>query len=175
MWSAGVILYILLAGFPPFYDESEPKLLSMIKECSYSFDDPAWQGISCSAKDLVSKLLVFDAKQRITAAHALQHPWCSGTLDRLNTLSTTVLNLRQMLAVKLKGVVKSIMALKRMNMGALDTKFRRRSSAGSDEYDALGPLAYDRKLPTRLFRQSDSDALDSKASGPGPRHRASVL
>ncbi len=46
LWSAGVVLYILLGGYPPFYDESEPALFDQIRKGKYSFDDPVWNTIS---------------------------------------------------------------------------------------------------------------------------------
>ena len=46
LWSAGVVLFILLGGYPPFFDESEPALFEKIRRGSYSFDDPLWENIS---------------------------------------------------------------------------------------------------------------------------------
>ena len=60
MWSAGVILFILLGGYPPFYDEHEPRLFMKIRQGKYSFDDPVWDEVSDSAKDLIRRLLVVD-------------------------------------------------------------------------------------------------------------------
>lgn len=58
MWSLGVILYILLCGFPPFYDDSTQTLFEIIKRGEYEFPSPYWDEVSTDAKDLVSKLLV---------------------------------------------------------------------------------------------------------------------
>ena len=77
MWSVGVILYILLCGFPPFYDDNNKKLFKLIVNASYSFPDPYWTTISPAAKDLISKLLVIDPQQRLSASQALAHPWIS--------------------------------------------------------------------------------------------------
>jgi serine/threonine protein kinase len=75
MWSIGVILYILLCGFPPFYDDNNKKLFAQIVSASYTFPEPYWTSISASAKDLVHKLLVVDAHRRLTAPQVLAHPW----------------------------------------------------------------------------------------------------
>jgi len=75
LWSAGVILFILLGGYPPFYDEHEPRLFMKIRRGQYSFDDPVWSHVSATAKDLIGKLLMTDPEKRLTAQEALQHPW----------------------------------------------------------------------------------------------------
>jgi len=63
MWSLGVILYILLCGFPPFYHEQTPQLYKQIKKGEYDFPDPYWTGISAEAKNLVACLLTVDPKK----------------------------------------------------------------------------------------------------------------
>ncbi|KXZ52376.1 hypothetical protein GPECTOR_9g420 [Gonium pectorale] len=73
MWSAGVVLYILLGGYPPFWSDSEPQLFDMIRKGKYSFGDPVWNKVSESAKDLIRKLLVVDPTKRLSATEALQH------------------------------------------------------------------------------------------------------
>lgn len=75
LWSVGVILYVLLCGFCPFYDECTPALFGLITSGTYTFPTPFWDNISDDAKDLVSKLLVVDPKNRFTATQALEHRW----------------------------------------------------------------------------------------------------
>ena len=75
MWSAGVILYILLCGFPPFYEEELPALFDQILHARYDFPSPWWDNISADGKDLVKKLLELDVKKRLKAAQVLAHPW----------------------------------------------------------------------------------------------------
>ncbi|KAL1511495.1 hypothetical protein AB1Y20_006293 [Prymnesium parvum] len=78
MWSAGVILYIMLCGFPPFYEEELPALFDQIMNARYDFPSPWWDDVSKNAKDLVRKLLEINPKKRLTAAQALQEPWIVG-------------------------------------------------------------------------------------------------
>jgi serine/threonine protein kinase len=78
MWSAGVILYILLCGFPPFYEEELPALFDQILKARYDFPSPWWDNISAEAKDLVKKLLELDPKKRYTAEQVMAHPWVVG-------------------------------------------------------------------------------------------------
>ena len=75
LWSLGVILYVILCGFPPFYSESTHRLYEQIKAGEYDFPSPYWTNISREAKDLVRKLLCVDVSKRYTADQVLQHPW----------------------------------------------------------------------------------------------------
>nr|XP_057933349.1 calcium/calmodulin-dependent protein kinase type 1D [Doryrhamphus excisus]XP_057933350.1 calcium/calmodulin-dependent protein kinase type 1D [Doryrhamphus excisus] len=77
-WSIGVIAYILLCGYPPFYDENDSKLFEQILKADYEFDAPYWDDISDSAKDFISSLMEKDPSQRFTCEQALRHPWIAG-------------------------------------------------------------------------------------------------
>jgi len=79
MWSVGVIIYILLSGYPPFYADSAPALFKKIMDVKYDFDDSVWDDISDSAKDLIRNLLVKDPAKRFTAVQCLAHPWVRGS------------------------------------------------------------------------------------------------
>ncbi len=75
MWSLGVIVYILLCGYPPFYGESEKQIYEMVRVGKFDFPDEEWGRVSPQAKDLIEKMLIVDPKDRLTAKEALQHPW----------------------------------------------------------------------------------------------------
>ncbi|XP_041350371.1 calcium/calmodulin-dependent protein kinase type 1-like [Gigantopelta aegis] len=77
-WSIGVIAYILLCGYPPFYDENDAELFKQILRAEYEFDSPYWDEISESAKDFIRKLMCKDPKHRNSCKQALAHPWISG-------------------------------------------------------------------------------------------------
>ncbi|GMH70141.1 hypothetical protein TL16_g05335 [Triparma laevis f. inornata] len=132
MWSLGVILYILLCGFPPFYEEHTPELFKVIKRGEYDFPSPYWDEVGDTAKDLINKLLVVDPAKRYTAAQVFEHPWMraenhnekgglihfQGNLKRYNAKR------------KFKGAIEGVMManmLKRM------LQVRRSSVEGADE------------------------------------------
>ncbi|XP_057644244.1 calcium/calmodulin-dependent protein kinase type II subunit alpha isoform X1 [Chionomys nivalis] len=75
--SPGVILYILLVGYPPFWDEDQHRLYQQIKAGAYDFPSPEWDTVTPEAKDLINKMLTINPSKRITAAEALKHPWIS--------------------------------------------------------------------------------------------------
>ncbi|WFD26904.1 MAPK-activated protein kinase Srk1 [Malassezia nana] len=75
MWALGCVLYTLLCGFPPFYDESIKTLSEKVSRGQYSFMSPWWDHISDDAKDLVAKLLCVDVEQRLTIDEFFEHPW----------------------------------------------------------------------------------------------------
>ena len=81
MWSMGVILYIMLSGYPPFYHTETEKIFAQIEKGDFDFPDPYWTKISESAKDLITRCLKVDPRQRITASEALRHPWLSVSLS----------------------------------------------------------------------------------------------
>jgi calcium-dependent protein kinase len=78
LWSIGVITYILLCGYPPFYGDTDPEIFASVRAGRYDFDSPEWTNVSAEAKDLISRLLLLDPSKRLTADEALRHPWLSG-------------------------------------------------------------------------------------------------
>ncbi|GAB0138324.1 hypothetical protein EsDP_00006560 [Epichloe bromicola] len=79
MWALGCVLYTLLCGFPPFYDESIEVLTEKVARGQYTFLSPWWDDISKSAKDLITHLLTVDPEKRFTIREFLAHPWVQGT------------------------------------------------------------------------------------------------
>lgn len=75
MWSIGVITYILLGGYPPFYDDNQKVLFEKIKKGEYSFHPEYWDAVSVEAKDLISRLLKVNPLERYTSEEALNHSW----------------------------------------------------------------------------------------------------
>ena len=75
LWSLGVIAFILLCGYPPFYDKNNVELFRLIIAGKFSFEKPWWDKISESAKDFIKHLLLLNPSARSTAREALDHPW----------------------------------------------------------------------------------------------------
>ncbi|KAI1823272.1 CAMK/CAMK1 protein kinase [Xylaria intraflava] len=79
MWALGCVLYTLLCGFPPFYDESIEVLTEKVAKGQFTFLSPWWDDISKSAQDLISHLLTVDPDKRYTIKEFLNHPWIRGS------------------------------------------------------------------------------------------------
>ncbi|XP_076239061.1 calcium/calmodulin-dependent protein kinase II isoform X14 [Calliopsis andreniformis] len=75
IWACGVILYILLVGYPPFWDEDQHRLYQQIKTGSYDYPSPEWDTVTPEAKNLINQMLTVNPSKRITASEALKHPW----------------------------------------------------------------------------------------------------
>ncbi|KAM9077602.1 calcium/calmodulin-dependent protein kinase type II subunit beta isoform 2-T2 [Megaptera novaeangliae] len=75
IWACGVILYILLVGYPPFWDEDQHKLYQQIKAGAYDFPSPEWDTVTPEAKNLINQMLTINPAKRIAAHEALKHPW----------------------------------------------------------------------------------------------------
>lgn len=117
MWSFGVILYILLGGYPPFYDDNQKILFKKIIKGEYTFHPEYWGGVSEDAKDLIRGLLTHDPAKRLTVDQALKHKWIIEKAEELEkrNLDTNLAELRKYLATrKLKAGVRAIMTVNRM-------------------------------------------------------------
>ncbi|KAG7513879.1 calcium/calmodulin-dependent protein kinase type IV [Solea senegalensis] len=120
MWSVGVILYILLCGFEPFFDpRGDQYMYTRILNCDYEFVSPWWDDVSLNAKDLVSKLIVLDPLKRLSVREALQHPWVLGKAARFSHMDTAQRKLQEFNARrKLKAAMKAVVATSRMHEGS---------------------------------------------------------
>mmetsp|Transcript_25956 Transcript_25956/g.28860 ORF Transcript_25956/g.28860 Transcript_25956/m.28860 type:complete len:354 (-) Transcript_25956:1066-2127(-) len=81
LWGIGIITYVLLAGYPPFYAEDDVQLFDKIIAVDFDYDDECWQEISEAAKDFISKLLVRDPSDRMTAEQAMKHGWLTADVS----------------------------------------------------------------------------------------------
>ena len=85
IWSCGVVYYIMLCHFPPFYADGTRKLFQKIIKGSYDFPSPYWDEVSENAKDLISRMLVLNADERLTAKEVSSHPWLSQVVPLNNS------------------------------------------------------------------------------------------
>jgi len=119
IWAIGVILYIMLCGFPPYYDEDNTTMFNDILGLPVSFPSPEWDFVSDKAKEFVLKLMEKDPEKRLTAKEALNWEWVAsarkpGKLSQVNLLST-VNQLKKFNARrKFRGAVHTISALNKL-------------------------------------------------------------
>ena len=126
MWSVGVILYILLGGYPPFIDDNQRKLFRKIRKGQYEFHEEYWGPVSEDAKNLISNLLCVNAERRLTAREALQSNWIALASDESlakNDMHSNLIELRKFNGKrKFRAAVKSVIAANRLqNFLAFDT------------------------------------------------------
>ncbi|TMW96385.1 hypothetical protein EJD97_007468 [Solanum chilense] len=149
VWSAGVILYILLSGVPPFWDETEKGIFHAILQGEIDFHSDPWPSISNSAKDLVRKMLTQDAKSRITSAEVLEHPWLqSGEASDKPIDSAVLSRMKQFRAMnKLKKLALKVIA---ENLSEEEIKGLKAMFANMDT-DNSGTITYE-ELKSGLAR-----------------------
>ncbi|XP_051152566.1 calcium-dependent protein kinase 26-like isoform X2 [Andrographis paniculata] len=162
VWSAGVIVYILLSGVPPFWGESEQEIFEEILHGDVDFDSDPWPEISESAKDLVKRMLVRDPKKRLTAHQVLRHPWvCIDGVAPDKPLDSAVLSrLMQFSAMdKLKKIALRVIAesLSEEEIAGLKEMFK------AIDTDSSGHITFEElKIGLRRFgaNLNESEILD---------------
>ncbi|XP_073478233.1 calcium/calmodulin-dependent protein kinase type II subunit beta isoform X8 [Aquarana catesbeiana] len=125
IWACGVILYILLVGYPPFWDEDQHKLYQQIKAGAYDFPSPEWDTVTPEAKNLINQMLTINPGKRISAHEALKHPWvCQrSTVASMMHRQETVECLKKFNARrKLKGaILTTMLATRNFSVGRQTT------------------------------------------------------
>ncbi len=126
MWSVGVILYILLGGYPPFIEDDQKRLFRKIRKGQYEFHEEYWGTVSEDAKNLISNLLCVRAKDRLTAGEALQSNWIAAATDAelgAIDMESNLHNLRKFNGKrKFRAAVASVIAANKLkNFLAFDT------------------------------------------------------
>ncbi|XP_044945550.1 calcium/calmodulin-dependent protein kinase type II subunit beta isoform X8 [Mustela lutreola] len=155
IWACGVILYILLVGYPPFWDEDQHKLYQQIKAGAYDFPSPEWDTVTPEAKNLINQMLTINPAKRITAHEALKHPWvCQrSTVASMMHRQETVECLKKFNARrKLKGAILTTMLAtrnfsaksllnKKADAGKPQTNSTKNSAAATSPKGTLPPAA----------------------------------
>nr|AGJ83805.1 calcium-dependent protein kinase 1a [Vitis amurensis] len=150
VWSAGVILYILLSGVPPFWGENEKSIFDAVLQGYVDFDSAPWPSISSSAKDLIKKMLMYDPKRRVTASDALNHPWLreDGVAPDKPIDSAVLVRMKQFRAMnKLKKLALKVIA---ENLSEEDIKGLKQMFNNMDT-DRSGTITFE-ELKTGLSR-----------------------
>ncbi|CAN1156548.1 Calcium-dependent protein kinase 4 [Linum perenne] len=142
VWTAGVILYILLSGVPPFWAETQQGIFDAVLKGHIDFDSDPWPLISESAKDLIRRMLCSSPKERLTAHEVLCHPWiCENGVAPDRALDTAVLTrLKQFSAMnKLKKMALRVIAesLSEEEIAGLKEMFK------SMDTDSSGAITFD--------------------------------
>uniref|UniRef100_A0A8C7J4A6 calcium/calmodulin-dependent protein kinase n=1 Tax=Oncorhynchus kisutch TaxID=8019 RepID=A0A8C7J4A6_ONCKI len=150
IWACGVILYILLVGYPPFWDEDQHKLYQQIKAGAYDFPSPEWDTVTPEAKNLINQMLTINPSKRITADQALKHPWiCQrSTVASMIHRQETVECLRKFNARrKLKGAILTTMLVSRTFSGGCVSSLAPVRVRGEDRWSSTPsfPLLLARK------------------------------
>jgi serine/threonine protein kinase len=115
MWAVGVVMYILLCGYPPFYAEDDDEVFDQIMAGDFEFPSPHWDAISPGAKDLIKRCLVVDPAKRIKASEAMEHPWVKGSAAPNEHLQGTLSELKKFNAKrKWKHAILATMAINKL-------------------------------------------------------------
>ncbi|XP_047236599.1 calcium/calmodulin-dependent protein kinase (CaM kinase) II beta 1 isoform X29 [Girardinichthys multiradiatus] len=178
IWACGVILYILLVGYPPFWDEDQHKLYQQIKAGAYDFPSPEWDTVTPEAKNLINQMLTINPAKRITAQEALKHPWvCQrSTVASMMHRQETVECLKKFNARrKLKGAILTTMLVSR-NFSAAKTLLnkkadvKKRKSSSTVQYmessDSSNTTVEDEDVKGKSLDSSSLKAQSSTSSQP---------
>ncbi|XP_051767090.1 calcium/calmodulin-dependent protein kinase type II delta chain isoform X18 [Ctenopharyngodon idella] len=160
IWACGVILYILLVGYPPFWDEDQHKLYQQIKAGAYDFPSPEWDTVTPEAKNLINQMLTINPAKRITAQEALKHPWvCQrSTVASMMHRQETVECLKKFNARrKLKGAILTTMLVSR-NFSAAKSLLNKKADVKPQSNSAKNSIVTSPKgnVPSPALESSDS-------------------
>ncbi|KAL2777117.1 calcium/calmodulin-dependent protein kinase type II subunit beta isoform 7 [Daubentonia madagascariensis] len=151
IWACGVILYILLVGYPPFWDEDQHKLYQQIKAGAYDFPSPEWDTVTPEAKNLINQMLTINPAKRITAHEALKHPWvCQrSTVASMMHRQETVECLKKFNARrKLKGAILTTMLATR-NFSAAKSLLNKKADGVKESSDSANTTIEDEDAKAR--------------------------
>ncbi|XP_028433826.1 calcium/calmodulin-dependent protein kinase (CaM kinase) II beta 1 isoform X12 [Perca flavescens] len=167
IWACGVILYILLVGYPPFWDEDQHKLYQQIKAGAYDFPSPEWDTVTPEAKNLINQMLTINPAKRITAQEALKHPWvCQrSTVASMMHRQETVECLKKFNARrKLKGAILTTMLVSR-NFSAAKTLLNKKADV-KESSDSSNTTVEDEDVKGKSLDNSSLKAQSSTSSQP---------
>ncbi|XP_046753283.1 calcium/calmodulin-dependent protein kinase type II alpha chain isoform X10 [Diprion similis] len=169
IWACGVILYILLVGYPPFWDEDQHRLYAQIKAGAYDYPSPEWDTVTTEAKNLINQMLTVNPSKRITASEALKHPWIcqrervASVVHRQETVDCLKkFNARR----KLKGAILTTMLATRNFSSKYDTQ-------GRNTITKKGDGSQVKESTDSSTTIEDDDVKAGSGSGSGSSHSSS--
>ncbi|XP_031552171.1 calcium/calmodulin-dependent protein kinase type II delta chain-like isoform X2 [Actinia tenebrosa] len=172
LWACGVILYILLVGYPPFWDEDQHKLYAQIKGGAYDYPSPEWDTVTDEAKDLINSMLTVDQTRRIHAHEALRHPWIvnrervASKVHRQETLDgLKKFNARR----KLKGAILTTIVARRFSANSVhrtlsDKAVKAKGGKLATVNETLRPMVKKRNSDDDLIPHSEDDEAPDVAA-----------
>jgi len=174
IWACGVILYILLVGYPPFWDEDQHRLYAQIKAGAYDYPSPEWDTVTPEAKNLINQMLTVNPAKRIRSDEALKHPWIcqrervASMVHRQETVECLKkFNARR----KLKGAILTTMLVSRnfstrsiASKGKSDVKESTDSSTTIDDDEKEGEKKGVDRSSTVVLRDPANEASGDRGS-----------
>jgi len=137
VWSIGVISYILLCGYPPFYDENDANLFAQILKGEFEFDSPYWDDISDPAKEFIRQLMCVDVEKRLTCDESLKHAWITGAKGDRNIHASVSEQLKKNFAKsRWKQAYNAIAVSRQMKLMVLNNSSKSSGKAAGGEAPA---------------------------------------
>ncbi|XP_040578159.1 calcium/calmodulin-dependent protein kinase type II alpha chain isoform X2 [Lepeophtheirus salmonis] len=160
IWACGVILYILLVGYPPFWDEDQHRLYAQIKAGAYDYPSPEWDTVTPEAKNLINQMLTVNPAKRIRSDEALKHPWIcqrervASVVHRQETVDCLKkFNARR----KLKGAILTTMLVSRnFSTRSMASKGKSDGSQVKESTDSSTTLEDDEKDEKKIVDRSST-------------------
>ncbi|XP_078455032.1 calcium/calmodulin-dependent protein kinase type 1D-like [Lampetra fluviatilis] len=174
-WSIGVIAYVLLCGYPPFYDENDAKLFEQILKAEYEFDSPYWDDISDSAKDFIHHLMEKEPSKRYTCKQALQHPWIAGdtALDKNIHESVSEQIRKNFAKSKWRQAFNAtviVCHMRRLHIGSNQDSATQQSNASPSNGKLLTPAAVSKDCPSPSSLSASDEMISGTPSPTSPSH-----
>ncbi|XP_052854895.1 calcium/calmodulin-dependent protein kinase type 1 isoform X2 [Drosophila gunungcola] len=171
VWSIGVISYILLCGYPPFYDENDANLFAQILKGEFEFDSPYWDEISESAKHFIKNLMCVAVEKRYTCKQALAHAWISGNEASSRNIHGTVSEQLKKNFAKSRWkqayyAATVIRQMQRMALSSNSSANLDSTSNSSNQKDSTNPAASEASISNVLPAQQSAQSHAQEVSEP---------
>ena len=170
VWGLGVIMYILLCGFPPFFAENDQVMFQQIRACSFDYPDEYWEDVSDSACDLIDALLVHDTSSRLSAAQVAASEWVTKPIAVLSPAEAEAAQNVVVLS-KAKANLAKFNLRRRFKASALAARALARTRGmvrASHELDAVEQFESDRERASASAKQAALEAAAAAMADGAP-------